>query len=396
MIGLLRLVVLVYYSLKQKRKSKSREYDDSYQPFVSIVIAAFNEEKVIRQTIHSILNNKYLHFELIVVDDGSTDQTSNIIQQTFYNHPNIRLIRKENGGKASALNIGIQYALADIIVTLDADTLIAKNTISNMIRHFIDLNVAAVAGNVKIGNRKNLLTWWQHIEYVTGFNLEKRAFDELDCITVVPGAIGAWRKAALEEVGLFEEDTLAEDTDVTLKLLRKGYKVRSEVEGIAYTEAPEDVKSFMKQRYRWTYGILQCCWKHKRAMFNIKNNKLGFIAMPNMIFQYLLLGSAPLADLFLVMGLVSKNLSIVYFYLTFLLLDALISVYSFHLEKEKKKPLLTLFIQRLVYRQFFTFNVWKSILFAIKGGLMGWNKLQRTGSVQQVVNKEKAKANAGV
>ena len=139
-----------------------------------------------------------------------------------------------------------------------------------MIRHFIDLNVVAVAGNVKIGNRKNLLTWWQHIEYVTGFNLEKRAFDELDCITVVPGAIGAWRKVALEEVGLFEEDTLAEDTDVTLKLLRKGYKVRSEVEGIAYTEAPEDVKSFMKQRYRWTYGILQCCWKHKRAMFNMK------------------------------------------------------------------------------------------------------------------------------
>ena len=155
------------------------------------------------------------------MDDGSTDQTSNVIQQTFYNHPNIRLIRKENGGKASALNIGIQHVLADIIVTLDADTLIAENTISSYDSPLYRSECRCSSGKCEDWKRKNLLTWWQHIEYVTGFNLEKRAFDELDCITVVPGAIGAWRKAALEEVGLFEEDTLAEDTDVTLKLLRR-------------------------------------------------------------------------------------------------------------------------------------------------------------------------------
>ena len=350
-------------------------------PFVSIVIAAYNEEKVIKQTIRSIMNNDYQNFELIIVDDGSTDGTGNVIEQERKQFSNIRLIKKVNGGKSSALNIGFQEAEAEIIVTLDADTLITDNTISSMVRHFIDPNVGAVSGNVKVGNLKNLITLWQHMEYVIGFNLEKRAFDELNCIPVVPGAIGAWRKSAVKEVGLFEVDTLAEDTDVTLKLLRKGYRVRSEVEGIAFTEAPEDVTSFVKQRYRWTYGILQCIWKHKGAIFNKKNKSLGFIAMPNMIFQYVLLATAPLADVILVMGLIAKAPTVLYYYLGFLLFDMVVSVYSFLLEKEKKKPLLTLFIQRLVYRQFFTLVVWKSIIFAVKGGLMGWNKLQRTGNV---------------
>ena len=254
-IGLFRLALLLFFSLKQKRKSKHRSFQDSYQPFVSILITAYNEEKVIGKTIHSIMKSRYPQFELIIVDDGSTDQTANIVEMECNKYSNIRLLRKENGGKASALNLGIQNASAGIIVTLDADTIIVEDTISMMIRHFIDPNVGAVAGNVKIGNRKNLLTWWQHIEYVTGFNLEKRAFDELDSITVVPGAIGAWKKSAIKEVGLFEEDTLAEDTDVTMKLLRKGYKIRSEVNAIAYTEAPEDIRSFIKQRYRWTFGF---------------------------------------------------------------------------------------------------------------------------------------------
>ena len=273
-------------------------------------------------------------------------------------------------------------------MTLDADTLIAEHTIAMIIRHLEDPKVGAVSGNVKIGNTKNLLTWWQHIEYVTGYNLEKRAFDELDSITVVPGAIGAWRKSALLEVDLFEEDTLAEDTDVTIKLLRHGYKIRSEVKAIAYTEAPEDVKSFIKQRYRWTFGILQCIWKHRAALLNKDNKKLGFIAMPNMIFQYLLLAIAPLADYIFILALISGNKSVISFYGIFLLLDSFVSIYAFSLENEKKKPLLSLFIQRMVYRQFFTFVVWKTYVNAIKGQLQGWNKLQRTGNVTQTEIEE--------
>jgi len=393
-IGLFRLAVLLFFSLKQKKRSKHRRFMDSYQPFVSVLIAAYNEEKVIGKTIQSIMKSRYPQFELIIVDDGSTDQTANIVEAECSKYSNIRLLRKENGGKASALNLGIQNASAEIIVTLDADTVIAEDTIAKLVRHFIKPNVGAVAGNVKIGNRKNLLTWWQHIEYVTGFNLEKRAFDELDSITVVPGAIGAWRKSAMMEIDLFEEDTLAEDTDATMKLLRQGYKIRSEVEALAYTEAPEDMRSFIKQRYRWTFGILQCLWKHREALFDKKNKKLGFIAMPNMLFQYVLLASAPLADIILILALTSSHMFVAYFYLAFLLVDTLISAYAFRLEKEKKTPLLTLFVQRVVYRQFFTYVVWKSFLFAIKGQLMGWNKLQRTGNVLQTELEEKQKKNA--
>lgn len=382
-VGLFRLVVLVFFSFKQKRKSERIALDDSYQPFVSVLIAAYNEETVINNTIQSILKSRYPRFELLIIDDGSTDRTADIVEEESKKHPNIRLFRKENGGKSSALNIGFHEAEAEIIVTLDADTLIAEDTLSKIVKHFTDPKVGAVSGNVKIGNRKNLLTWWQHIEYVTGYNLEKRAFDELDSITVVPGAIGAWRKAALNEVGLFEEDTLAEDTDATMKLLRGGYKIRSEANAIAYTEAPEDLRSFIKQRYRWTFGILQCLYKHRKALFNRENKKLGFIAIPNMIFQYVLLATAPLADIIFIIALVSGNMFVAYFYLVFLLLDSLVSVYAFSLEKEDKKPLLTLFIQRIIYRQFFTFVVWKSFVYAIKGQLQGWNKLKRTGNATQ-------------
>ncbi|WP_071393431.1 polysaccharide deacetylase family protein [Bacillus tuaregi] len=396
-VGLFRLTILLFFSLKQKRKSKHRRFNDSYQPFVSVLIAAYNEDKVIGKTIHSIMKSRYPRFELIIVDDGSTDQTASIVETECSKYSNVRLLRKENGGKASALNLGFQNASADIIVTLDADTVIAEDTLTIIVRHFVDPIVGAVAGNVKIGNRKNLLTWWQHIEYVTGFNLEKRAFDELDSITVVPGAIGAWRKSAMMEVHLFEEDTLAEDTDATMKLLRKGYRIKSEVNAIAYTEAPEDLKSFIKQRYRWTFGILQCIWKHREALFAKKNKKLGYIALPNMIFQYVLLATAPVADIILILALTNGHMFVAYFYLAFLIVDTLIAAYAFSLEKEKKKPLFSLFIQRIIYRQFFTYVVWKSVLFAIKGQLLGWNKLQRTGSVLQSEFEEnrKKKANYG-
>lgn len=381
-VGLLRLIVLIYFSWKQKRRKKV--FNESYQPLVSVLIAAYNEETVIAKTIHSILKSRYPNLDIVVVDDGSKDGTSRVMEEEFGSYSNVRLIKKSNGGKSSALNLGFKDVYGEITVTLDADTTIDKNTITNLIRHFSDERVGAVSGNVKIGNRKNLLTWWQHIEYVTGFNLEKRAFDELECITVVPGAVGAWRNSALQEVNYFEDDTLAEDTDITLKLLRKGYLIKSEVDAVAYTEAPEDVRSFVKQRYRWTYGILQCFWKHKRAMVDGKNKKLTFIAAPNMLFQYVLIASAPLIDLILLLGLASGSLRVLYFYAGFLLVDTLVSVYAFKLENESKKPLVTVFIQRLVYRQFFTYVVWKSFVFAIRGGVMGWNKLKRTGNVNSV------------
>ncbi|KIV64384.1 glycosyl transferase, group 2 family protein/polysaccharide deacetylase family protein [Bacillus mycoides] len=384
-LGIFRFLFLIYFSFKQKKKTNSRLFaNSSYQPFVSVVIAAYNEEKVIAKTIRSILDSNYREFEVIVVDDGSKDDTSKVIQETFYKHPRVRLIQKENGGKSSAMNLGFQKSTGEIIVTLDADTIIAQDAISLMIRHFEDHNVAAVSGNVKVGNRRNLLTTWQHVEYITGFNLERRAFDELNCITVVPGAIGAWRKKNVVESGYLSEDTLAEDTDLTITFLREGHRIVYEEKAYAYTESPEDVKSLIKQRYRWSYGTLQCLWKHRKALFNAKHKTLGFIALPNMwLFQYVLQFIAPLADILMIMGLFGSNpLKVLGFYFVFFLMDLLASLFAFKLEKENPKPLVWLILQRFIYRQFMTYVVIKSIFSSIRGVAVGWNKLKRMGSVE--------------
>ncbi|MFB6466399.1 glycosyltransferase [Cytobacillus sp. Hz8] len=384
-LGILRMAIFIFLSRKQVKNYKAAQIDPDFRPFVSVVIAAYNEEKVIGKTIHSILSSDYPAFEVLIIDDGSKDHTAAVVQETYADHPHIRLIKKSNGGKSSAVNLGFQEAKGEIVVALDADTLIAENAISLLVSHFKNEKVAAVSGNVKVGNKGNLLTNWQHIEYVTGFNLERRAFAALNCITVVPGAIGAWRKAEVEKAGYFKEDTLAEDTDITLTLLRNGKKIEFEEKAYAYTEAPEDIKSLAKQRYRWIYGTLQCLWKHRGALFNKKHSTLGFIALPNMwIFQYLYQTISPIADILFIIALFNTHpeKAIIGFTL-FYLLDFFTSLYAFRLEKESPKPLGSLFLQRILYKQLMTYVVIKSIFSAIKGISVGWNKLKRKGNVTQ-------------
>jgi cellulose synthase/poly-beta-1,6-N-acetylglucosamine synthase-like glycosyltransferase/peptidoglycan/xylan/chitin deacetylase (PgdA/CDA1 family) len=384
-LGLIRLAFLVFLSRRQVKRYKEIPFDPDFTPLVSVVIAAFNEEKVICQTIDSILTSDYPAFEIIVVDDGSKDCTSQVVEEAFKQNSQVRLLRKVNGGKSSAINYGIKEASGEIIVALDADTIISHDAISLLVRHFKNEKVAAVSGNVKVGNKRNLLTNWQHIEYVTGFNLERRSFAQLNCITVVPGAIGAWRKTAVVEAGYFREDTLAEDTDLTLLLLELGYKIEFEEKAYAYTEAPEDMKSLAKQRYRWTYGTLQCLWKHKGKLFNKSHKTLGFIGMPNMwIYQYFYQVFSPIADLLFILALFGNHpkkaaIGFVVFYLV----DFLTSLYAFRLEKESPKPLLSLFLQRILYKQLMTYVVFKSIFSALKGGTVGWNKLKRNGNVNK-------------
>ncbi|MDR7002096.1 polysaccharide deacetylase family protein [Neobacillus niacini] len=394
-LGILRLVVFVFLSRKQVKRVKKTVIDPSFTPFVSVVIAAYNEEKVICKTIDSILSSDYANFEVLVIDDGSMDLTAGIVEKNYANHPQVRLIKKLNGGKSSAVNLGFREAKGEIVVALDADTVIAENAISLLVNHFKNEKVAAVSGNVKVGNKGNLLTNWQHIEYVTGFNLERRAFATLNCITVVPGAIGAWRKAAVEEAGYFQEDTLAEDTDITLTLLRQGKKIEFEERAYAFTEVPEDLKSLAKQRYRWVYGTLQCLWKHRGALFNKKHPSLGYIGLPNMwLFQYLYQTISPIADLLFIVALFGEHpgrasIGFILFYL----LDFATSLYAFRLEKESPKPLASLFLQRILYKQLMTYVVIKSIFSAIKGVTVGWNKLKRNGSVTQEAYMTKVEEN---
>ena len=387
-IGFLRMLIVFFFCFRQVRRKKIlREYRTvnkhltrKYRPTVSIIIPVYNEEVVIRRTLKALLNSNYRFTEILVIDDGSTDNTAIIIKEEFRRYPKVKLLQKSNGGKAAALNLGIHRALGDIIITIDADTIFHPATIPYLVENFSDPRVAAVTGNCKIGNIKNQLTKWQHIEYVTAQNLDKRALEELDCITVVSGSNSAWRKSVVKEVGDYHNDILAEDAELTLRILNAGHKIIYEDRAISYEECPETVKEFLKQRDRWSYGILQAAWKHKKNIYSSSNKKLKYFAVPSLIFSYLLLLTAPLVDILFIAALLSGTTTIYYFALLFYLIDTLNSFIAFKIGKEKMKPLIWIFFQRIAYRYLLGFVTWKAIILALRGNRVRWDKLERSGN----------------
>jgi peptidoglycan-N-acetylglucosamine deacetylase len=419
-LGLGRLLFIGALALAQWRRSRNRARESGdgenvpscliapssnrpvapsqFTPFVSIIIAAFNEEQVIAQTIRSLLASDYPHYEIIVVDDGSHDSTSDVVREQFGAEARVRLFGKTNGGKAEALNFGLRSARGGIIVALDADTIFAPRTIASLAARFKDPRVGAIAGNAKVGNRINLLTRWQALEYITAQNLDRRAFASLNCITVVPGAVGAWRRDLLEWTGGFDSDTLAEDQDLTLKIRQLGYKIGYEEEAVAWTEAPDDLAGLAKQRFRWSFGTLQCMWKHRRSLLNPRDGTLGLVAMPNVwIFQTIFPLISPIMDLMFVWTLIATALErwehpgeyslanlkkTLFYYALFLAVDWLAAGFAFLLEKREQWSLLWwLFLQRFCYRQVMYYVMVRSVLTAIKGALVGWGKLERKATV---------------
>ena len=364
-----------------------------FLPEVSIVVPAYNEEVNIERTINNLLQQDYPLLQIIFVDDGSKDNTLNIVKETFSGVPNVQVHTKPNGGKASALNYGINLVNTEYVVCIDADTQLKTDAVAQLMKKFSDPRVGAVAGNVKVGNEVNMITKWQSIEYVTSQNFDRRAFDLLNCITVVPGAIGAFKKEAIIKAGGFTTDTLAEDCDLTMRLHRNNYLVRNCTDALSYTEAPETMKQFMKQRFRWSFGVMQCFWKHRDALFNPKYKNFGMVAMPNiLIFQMILPFLAPLADLILVLSLIAAGFGIIpaslghiiFYYLIFSIVDVAGAALSFAFEKEDYKKLLWMIPQRLIYRQLMYYILIKSFNKAIKGELQGWGVLKRTGNVKPV------------
>jgi len=355
-------------------------------PLVSIIVPAYNEEVNAVQSLHSLLLTDYPNFEIIFVDDGSKDATYEKVNEAFAGHPRLRVLTKANGGKASALNFGISQSAADYVVCIDADTKLLPNAVSLLMRHFADDNVGAVAGNVKVGNEVNLITRWQSIEYITSQNFDRKAFAAVNAITVVPGAIGAFRKQAIEEAGGFTTDTLAEDCDLTVRILRCGYIIRNDNKAIAMTEAPESVRQFLRQRFRWSFGVMQTFWKNRDALFNWKYKALGWLALPNiLIFQFIIPTIAPLADFFMIVGLLTGNAEkILSYYLIFMLVDAAISILAFGLEKERYTKLFWLIPQRFIYRWLMYYVLFKTFRRAIKGELQNWGVLKRTGNVKEL------------
>ena len=289
-LGMSRVALFVGLALIQRIREQKRVFPVGFTPTVSVIIAAYNEEKVINRTVRALLDGDYPNLQVIVVDDGSKDGTSRVVAEAFGDNSRVTLVRKENGGKASALNRGLTEATGDIMVSLDADTLFAPDTIRLLARHFADPAVGAVSGNVRVGNVSTfgawfhsfdgqgvsnwrkllraaqgfLLTRWQSLEYITSQNFDRRGYDLMNCITVVPGAVGALRRSAVQNVGGYTHDTLAEDTDLTWKLRRAGWRIVNDNSAMAYTEAPESLRNLAKQRFRWAYGTLQCLWKTPR------------------------------------------------------------------------------------------------------------------------------------
>jgi cellulose synthase/poly-beta-1,6-N-acetylglucosamine synthase-like glycosyltransferase/peptidoglycan/xylan/chitin deacetylase (PgdA/CDA1 family)/spore germination protein YaaH len=380
-----RSVLFGTLAILQKRRENRTVYDNSYHPPVSVIIAAYNEETVIARTVESILKNGYDDMEVIVVDDGSKDATLEVLRAAFSENPKVRILTQPNGGKSAALNNAIGHAKNEILVAVDADTLFRPGTIAKLARHFKDDRVGAVSGNARVGNKRKWITRFQSIEYIYGFNLDRRALDLLNAITVVPGAVGAWRKSLVEAAGGFGHDTLAEDADLTLALRRAGYIIRYEQDGIAYTEAPEDGKSLAKQRFRWSFGTLQAAWKHRDALFVPKYGTLGFVALPGIwIFQVLLSSLSPFAEIAMIMALIAGNWKIVIvYYFAFFLFELLTGFLAYALEGIAPWDLALLFFQRIYYRQLMLFVLVKSLLFALRGRLVGWGKLERKASVSQ-------------
>ncbi len=397
-LSLARILMMAILAARQHSKEKKEAplavltAGPAADPLVSIIVPAYNEEVNAVSSLNNLLKTDYTNFEIIFIDDGSKDATFEKVNTAFQQHPKIRVLTKPNGGKASALNYGIQQSQADYVVCIDADTKLLPNAVSLLMRHFYQPpsappnKVGAVAGNVKVGNEVNAITRWQSIEYITSQNFDRKAFAAVNAITVVPGAIGAFRKQALQEAGGFTTDTLAEDCDLTVRLLRCGYSIKNDNQAIALTEAPETVKMFLKQRFRWSFGVMQTFWKNRDALFNWKYKWLGWIALPNMlIFQFLIPTIAPLADIFMIIGLITGNSEkILLYYFLFMLVDAAVSILAFSYEKEKFSKLIWLVPQRLVYRWLMYYILFKSYRKAIKGELQHWGVLKRTGNVKDV------------
>ncbi|HEX6429085.1 MAG TPA: glycosyltransferase [Niastella sp.] len=386
-LSIARLGFMAYLALRQRRKEQNTVWAPVTQyPLVSVIVPAYNEAVNAVDSLNNLLKTNWPNTEIIFVDDGSKDGTYEKVYNAFRNHSRVKVLTKPNGGKASALNFGIKGSKAEYVVCIDADTHLHPDAIPKLMRHFVAQGqaIGAVAGNVKVGNTVNLLTRWQSIEYITSQNFDRKAFAWLNGITVVPGAIGAFRKKAIEEAGGFTTDTLAEDCDLSVRILKQGYIIANEQEALAFTEAPESVRMFIKQRFRWSFGVMQTFWKHRDMLFNKKQKGLGWAAFPNiLLFQFIIPAFAPVADFFMLIGILTGNAGhILIYYGLFMLVDAAVSVLAFHLEKEKKSRLLWLLPQRFIYRWLMLAVLFKAFLKAVKGELQGWGVLKRTGTVK--------------
>jgi cellulose synthase/poly-beta-1,6-N-acetylglucosamine synthase-like glycosyltransferase/peptidoglycan/xylan/chitin deacetylase (PgdA/CDA1 family) len=379
-----RALLLVAFARAHRRRivrsGRSRPAG-RYAPGVSVVVPAYNEEAGIGATVASLLASRYDgDFEVIVVDDGSTDATAEIVARL--GRPAVRLIRQRNAGKPAALNHGIALARHDILVLVDGDTVFQPDTLARLVSRMRDPVIGAVSGNAKVGNRSGILGRWQHLEYVMGFNLDRRMYDMIRVMPTVPGAVGAFRYSALAAAGGLSGDTLAEDTDLTMAICRKGWGVTYEESAIAWTEAPASLRQLWRQRYRWCYGTMQSMWKHRRAVIEHgASGRFGRRCLPYLLLFHVVLPLfAPMVDVAMVYSLVFLNpLRAVEFWVGFACLQGLICAYALRLDRERLTPLWALPLQQVVYRQLLYLVTVQSLITALLGSHQRWQPIRRAG-----------------
>jgi cellulose synthase/poly-beta-1,6-N-acetylglucosamine synthase-like glycosyltransferase/spore germination protein YaaH/peptidoglycan/xylan/chitin deacetylase (PgdA/CDA1 family) len=389
--SMLRLALTAALAWKQQRHRKQhRPADPQSWPHVAIIVPAYNEEVNAIASIQRLLALDYPDYEVLFVDDGSKDETLTRVRAALGEAPRLRILSKPNGGKASALNYGLARTDAPIVLCIDADTHLSSDVLRRLVPHFEDVRVAAVAGNVKVGNRVNLLTRWQHLEYVTSQNFDRLAFAQLNAIAVIPGAIGGFRKSALDAIGGFTTDTFAEDCDLTLRLISSGYRVTYDNTALAFTEAPEGIRMFLRQRFRWTFGVMQAFWKNRECLFRSSCSSLGWVVLPNILFfQIIIPMLTPFAGLFLLMSMGGgQSPVLLWYYIAFLLIDFGVSAMAFSFEGEQKRSLVWLLSQRIVYRWLMLYVLFKAIRRAISGAQQSWGVLKRSGKVQMRIAEQ--------
>ncbi|MFF4696533.1 bifunctional polysaccharide deacetylase/glycosyltransferase family 2 protein [Streptomyces chattanoogensis] len=391
-LGVLRLLMLVFFARTHVRRltrfrpgsPRLREVTDP----VTVLVPAYNEEAGIESTVRSLLASTHRQLQIIVIDDGSTDRTADLAGRI--DDPRVLVIRQPNAGKAAALNTGLAHAGYDIVVMVDADTVFEPDAVQRLIQPLAHPAVGAVSGNTKVGNRRRLLGRWQHLEYVFGFNLDRRMFEVLECMPTVPGAIGAFRRDALMGVGGVSEDTLAEDTDLTMALWQAGWRVVYEENAIAWTEVPTSLRQLWRQRYRWCYGTLQAMWKHRRAVTELgPAGRFGRRGLSYLVlFQVALPLLAPIVDVFALYGALFRGPVLsAGVWLGFLALQLACAGYALRLDGEKVRALWAMPFQLLVYRQLMYLVVIQSVVAFLLGTRLKWQRMQRSGTAAQQIGQ---------
>jgi len=387
LILVFRYLVLMWFSyLDHLEELTEPDHPLEFTPRVSIVVPAYNESKVIENSLRSLLELDYPSFEIIVVDDGSSDDTFSRARRFEGFHGTqeiqVRVVTQHNRGKAVALNRGISMAEGQLILCMDGDSKLTPDTLRRSVRHFVDPTIGAVAGNVKVVNRNNLLTNLQALEYIEGLNLSRKAQGFFRIVNIIPGPIGIFRKRVLEQVGFYTGDTFAEDCDLTLRILLHGWRIKYEPRAIAFTEAPERLPDLFRQRYRWTRGILQSIRKHKGALFSFRLGATNTFVLWYMIFEALMWPAMNVLTniLFITLGaFYGFSHFAVFWWLQLTILDLGAALYCVAIERES----LRLVPYSIFYRIFFVLVIDVCKLLGTLDELLGlrmtWGKLERSG-----------------